>query len=137
MNMTHCDHFGSSRAMSDSSGSKVQWEDYYPFGSRLAGEGEGVSHQFTGQEKDEETGLMYYGTRYYDTESGRFISEDPAEPDWLDTESINRYVYCRNNPLKYIDPNGTNITGGDKEVLNGFDSCDDNIKSSSRCKRKI
>jgi hypothetical protein len=49
---------------------------------------------------------MYYGARWYDPELGRFISEDPATADPNDPLSINRYIYCRNNPLIYTDPTG-------------------------------
>lgn len=49
---------------------------------------------------------MYYGARWYDSETGRFISEDPAAATPEDPLSINRYVYCRNNPLIYTDPTG-------------------------------
>jgi RHS repeat-associated protein len=53
--------------------------------------------------------LDFFGARYFSGAQGRFTSPDPlmihpdrlAEPQWL-----NRYVYARNNPLKYIDPNG-------------------------------
>ena len=57
---------------------------------------------------DEETGLYYLKTRYYDPEAGRFITIDGIE--YLDPETINGlnlYAYCGNNPVMYTDPNGT------------------------------
>jgi RHS repeat-associated protein len=63
-------------------------------------------YTYTGQEQDEFGGLIYYNARWYDPEIGRFISEDPAPADPNDPLSINRYIYCRNNPLVYVDPTG-------------------------------
>ena len=64
------------------------------------------THRFTGQELDPESGLYYYGGRYYDQEISRFISPDPyvQEPD--DPQNLNRYTYVLNNPQGYVDPNG-------------------------------
>ena len=49
---------------------------------------------------DSETGLYYLMARYYNPVNGRFLSEDPAR------DGYNWYVYCNNNPLIYVDPNG-------------------------------
>jgi RHS repeat-associated protein len=63
-------------------------------------------YMYTGQEQDEFGGLIYYNARWYDPEVGRFISEDPAAANPNDPLTINRYIYCRNNPLIYVDPSG-------------------------------
>jgi len=55
---------------------------------------------------DDNTGLYYYNARYYDPEIGRFISPDTIVPNPANPQSLNRYSYCLNNPLKYIDPSG-------------------------------
>jgi RHS repeat-associated protein len=68
---------------------------------------------YTGQEQDTPGGLMYYGARWYDCEVGRFISEDPASADPRDPLTVNRYIYCRNNPLIYTDPTGMIFGLGD------------------------
>ena len=60
---------------------------YNPFGYR-------------GEYYDEESGLIYLRNRYYDPTTGRFINEDPIR------DGLNWYVYCGNNPVNYIDPNG-------------------------------
>jgi RHS repeat-associated protein len=52
------------------------------------------------------TGLYYYGARYYDPIIGRFISADTIVPSPANPQSLNRYSYCLNNPLKYVDPTG-------------------------------
>jgi RHS repeat-associated protein len=64
---------------------------------------------FTGKERDSETGLDYFGTRYYRADVGRFTTVDPAmtlEENLVDPQRWNRYAYARNNPLKYVDPDG-------------------------------
>ena len=60
---------------------------------------------FTGQRLDG-TGLYYYNARYYDPTIGRFISADSVVPDEANPQSLNRYSYVLNNPLRYNDPSG-------------------------------
>ncbi|MFC2027117.1 RHS repeat-associated core domain-containing protein [Chloroflexota bacterium] len=60
---------------------------------------------FTGQRLDQ-TGLYFYNARYYDATIGRFISADSIVPEPFNPQSLNRYSYCLNNPLRYIDPSG-------------------------------
>jgi len=66
----------------------------------------GVSNRYTGQILDEDTGLYYYGARYYDPELARFIQPDSVVPEPDNSQALNRYSYCINNPLKYTDPTG-------------------------------
>jgi RHS repeat-associated protein len=54
----------------------------------------------------DDTGLYYYGARYYDAEIGRFISADSIVPDPMNPQAFNRYSYVLNNPVKYTDPTG-------------------------------
>jgi len=61
------------------------------------------SFAFTGREFDEETGLYYYRARYYDPETGRFISRDPIETDSGD---FNFYRYVENQPGFYVPGKG-------------------------------
>jgi RHS repeat-associated protein len=60
---------------------------------------------FTGQRLDT-TGLYYYEARYYDPSIGRFISPDTIVQNPSDPQTLNRYTYCSNNPLRYTDPTG-------------------------------
>ena len=60
----------------------------------------------TDQELDSSTGLYNYDARLYDPSIGMFISPDSVVQNWHDPQSLNRYSYCRNNPLKYTDPSG-------------------------------
>jgi RHS repeat-associated protein len=79
---------------------------YYAFGvCRNSPENFPTDRLFTGQRLDD-TGLYYYGARYYDATIGRFISADPTIPEGGNPQSFNRYSYCINNPLSAVDPNG-------------------------------
>ncbi|MBU7022370.1 MAG: exo-alpha-sialidase, partial [Theionarchaea archaeon] len=100
----HGDHLGSTRLITDESGDVITEASYEPFGESVLNGGEN-RYLYNGKEKDS-TDLYYYGARYYDPTIGRFISRDinPASPQ--NPQSFNRYVYCSNNPLKYVDPLG-------------------------------
>jgi RHS repeat-associated protein len=62
--------------------------------------------KFTGKERDSESGLDNFGKRYYSSAMGRFSSTDPGPYVWRDPQTLNRYAYTRNNPLRYVDPTG-------------------------------
>ncbi len=64
--------------------------------------------EFTGKERDSETNLDYFGFRYYSGAQGRWTSPDQpfADQHLEEPQSWNMYVYVRNNPLRYVDPNG-------------------------------
>ena len=61
---------------------------------------------YTDQELDGENGLYNYNARLYDPFIGRFISADTIVPQPFNPQSLNRYSYCLNNPLIYVDPSG-------------------------------
>ena len=105
------DNINSSCALSSGATPVSQQEVnvYYPFGRTMAGTLQAsfqVSRRFTGQILDAETGLYYYGARYYDPELGRFAQPDSRIADLSNPQSYNRYSYCVNNPLRYTDPDG-------------------------------
>jgi RHS repeat-associated protein len=86
---------------------RCQLDEYDPSGAVSREEGNcDPTHRFTGQELDPETGIYYYGGRYYDEEIGRFISPDPFVPAPDDPQNLNRYSYALNNPQRYTDPTG-------------------------------
>jgi RHS repeat-associated protein len=70
--------------------------------------------KFTGKERDSESGNDYFGARYYGSSMGRFMSPDPLnlteERIMNPSNTLNKYAYAANNPLKYIDPDGQDIT---------------------------
>jgi RHS repeat-associated protein len=67
-----------------------------------------VRQQFTAKERDRETGLDYFGARYYASTQGRFISIDPllASGRPFNPQTWNRYAYALNNPIRFTDPSG-------------------------------
>jgi RHS repeat-associated protein len=79
-----------------------------------------LMNQFTGKERDAETGLDYFGARYFSGAQGRFTSPDPFSilqkagrreelDDFLSNpQQWNKYAYSLNNPLAYVDPDGKN-----------------------------
>ncbi|NLW46456.1 MAG: hypothetical protein GXY86_03850, partial [Firmicutes bacterium] len=94
------DHLGSVRAVTDIDGKKIWSADYLAFGTQFGKDAATdfeELHSFTGKEYDPDTGLHYYNARWYDSELGRFVSEDPAG----DPNNPNLYVYGRNNPLGF------------------------------------
>ena len=107
MTFMHQDHLGSSTASTDASGAALGGADYRPFGLESSSWGTFTDkYRYTGQEKDFSTGLYNYGARLYDPILGRFISADTLVPNPLNPQSLNRYAYCQNNPLTYVDPTG-------------------------------
>jgi RHS repeat-associated protein len=100
----HQDHLTGTSVMSSDSGTLISGIKYYPFGETMSGS-VNTDKQFTGQRIDG-TGLYYYGARYYDPIIGRFISSDVFVSDPINPQSLNRYSYVLNNPLKYLDPSG-------------------------------
>lgn len=71
-------------------------------------------NQITSKERDAETGLDYFGARYYSGAQGRFTSADNFLNDTTarDPQSWNLYAYARNNPLRFVDPTGEKIYVG-------------------------
>ncbi|RAZ92838.1 hypothetical protein DPM33_02930 [Mesorhizobium hawassense] len=80
---------------------------------------EKTHHRYTGKYLDDDTGLYYFGARYYDPVLGRFISPDPlyvGDPERCtgNPVSCNLFAYANNNPMAYIDPTGLKeIVAGD------------------------
>jgi RHS repeat-associated protein len=105
--------------MTDENGAKIETTEYMPFGSQRSHWGTNTSdYRFTDQELDAENGLYNYNARLYDPFIGRFISADTIIPEPFNPQSLNRYSYCLNNPLIYIDPNGH--TSEDSSWWNNF-----------------
>jgi RHS repeat-associated protein len=117
---TITDHLGSPRMVIGKTGALTNTtrHDYLPFGEELIGIGlrastpgytdEGLRQQFTGYERDDETGLDYAQARYYSNIAGRFTSPDPLLSSGAveEPQSWNRYSYVGNRPLNVTDPSG-------------------------------
>src|SRR6266542_1373975 len=107
-NYYHPDHLGSSSVMTDATGAQVENYTYTAYGRERANGAAtpDATHRFTGQVFDQDTGLYYYGARYYDSELARFVQADTVIPSLWNPQSYNRYSYALNNPLRYTDPDG-------------------------------
>ena len=81
---------------------------YSPWGATAADTGRIVRQRYAGAEYDQETGLYWMGTRYYDPALGSFLSEDPAGT----AGGLNLYQYAAANPVSLFDPSGTGPTDG-------------------------
>jgi len=134
----HSDHLGSSNVVTNNSGAYHENIEYFPYGETWV-EGKASSSQgslpykFTSKELDTETGLYYYGARYYDSKLCKWISSDPAiniyfpnnitsDQNYLISKNdlsklpglggvynpinLNLYHFTNNNPVKFIDPDG-------------------------------
>ncbi|MEC5395975.1 RHS repeat domain-containing protein [Bergeyella sp. RCAD1439] len=105
----HPDHLGSSSYITDANGDINQHTEYMAFGEVLFDEhkvSRRMPYLFNGKELDSETGLYYYGARYYDPRVSLWLNVDPlAEkyPSW------SPYAYVANNPINAIDPDGRDI----------------------------
>ena len=132
----HADHLSSTQLVTDENGCVVTMVDYEPFGAGETG-GDPDKYLFTGKEKDSSQ-LYYYGARYYDPALGRFLTRDPKPGELANPQSLNRYVYCLNNPLRYQDIWGLSASGdsGDcacasdedvQEMLHDLDTVENQI----------
>ncbi|MFD0975275.1 SpvB/TcaC N-terminal domain-containing protein [Salinimicrobium gaetbulicola] len=105
----HPDHLGSSSYITDANGEVSQHVEYFAFGETFLEEHSNTDrtpYLFNGKELDEETGLYYYGARYYDARTSVWQSVDPLAQKYPD---VSPYAYVANNPLKYIDPDGRKL----------------------------
>jgi len=121
----HPDHIGTSNFITDMAGNKFEHIEYTPYGETWIDEGSKlniIGYRFTGKELDTETGLYYYGARYLDPQSSRWMSVDPALAQYMPGSQGNNslpgmggvfnpvnmalYHYAGNNPVKYVDPSG-------------------------------
>jgi len=118
----HLDAVGNVLAVTNSLGAVVEQHDYLPFGEECTtGLGAGDTpvgggtqpKRFTGKERGAETGLDYFGARYYGSKIGRFTTTDPVytiAENLVDPQRWNKYSYGRNNPLRFNDPDGRSPT---------------------------
>lgn len=97
----------------------ISYEEYYPYGGTaiIAGPNQAEvklkEYRYAGKERDDSTGLYYYGARYYAPWLGRWLSPDPAGP----VDGLNLYTFVKNNPLKYFDPSGNISLAGTRAAI--------------------
>jgi len=107
----HLDRLGSPIMITDENGDVVKEKKYEAFGNLVSSSGTYQDNrEFTSKEKDP-TGFHYFGARYYSGDIGRFLTPDPHTlyPGNLKLsmpQTLNPYVYCHNDPINFLDPNG-------------------------------
>ncbi len=102
-------HLGSATLELDEQAQLISYEEYYPFGAssyragRSAVEVQAKRYRYVGKERDESTGLDYYGARYYASWLCRFVSVDSLKDEY---PFYTTYQYAGNKPVSYIDLDG-------------------------------
>ncbi|MDH5302257.1 MAG: RHS repeat-associated core domain-containing protein, partial [Gammaproteobacteria bacterium] len=127
----HPDHLGSTAYITDQNGDLKEHLEYFPFGETWVQEGgsKKTPYLYTSKEFDSETGLYYYGARYYDPRTSVWSSLDPILEKYLPTGDVEKdknlpgiggiynsrnlgmYGYAAVNPVRYSDPDGNIIWG--------------------------
>ena len=118
MQYYHHDPLGSVVDLTDALGTVRVSYKLDPWGRIRERQGETVNRMvFTGQEHDEQTGLVYFGARYYDPDTARFTTQDPYLGDPGTPPSLHRYLYAYSNPLVFIDLLGYAAAYGGSESV--------------------
>lgn len=136
----HTDHVKSVALMTAGTGTLISGVSYYPYGAiRVRSPNSAGRYWFNGKELDEESGLYYFGARYYDPRIGQFASADPVYLDadrWYNVPNTseeskrffvflenpqrnNLYSYALRNPIRFIDPYGQDSIDTVQLVLTG------------------
>src|SRR5216684_2311615 len=126
----HPDHIGSTNYVTDVNGKLYEHLEYFPFGETWVEENSNQQRTpflFSGKELDEETGLYYFGARYYDPRTSVWQSADPILAKYLPTghrgrdsklpglggvfnsKNLGLYGYAGQNPVIYLDPDGQEL----------------------------
>jgi RHS repeat-associated protein len=131
----HADHLGSATYVTDEHGKLASHQEFFAFGESWVEESKAeapVPYQYNGKEFDKETGLYYYGARYYNPRNNLWQSADPATGSYLDgapNGGVNQpfnlaaYSYASNNPVRLNDPDGRstwNRVMGGLKLVGGF-----------------
>jgi len=101
----HNDHLGSVSLVTNENGNKVEETFYLPYGE-IAGGGTVSRFDYEGKEFDSVVGDYDFNARKMNPEWGKFTQPDTLLPDVYDPQQLNRYAFERNNPYKYVDPDG-------------------------------
>ncbi|KAB2805308.1 RHS repeat domain-containing protein [Phaeocystidibacter luteus] len=107
----HPDYLGSVDMITDDAGKVHQYFHYTPWGEQMytytsSNQTYESEYFFNGKEFDEETGLGYYGARYYESQVSSWLSVDRFAEKYPNSSS---YSFSGNNPIVYIDPNGDSL----------------------------
>ncbi|MCF8374257.1 MAG: hypothetical protein K9H64_21730 [Bacteroidales bacterium] len=105
----YSNHLGSACLELDSNAAIISYEEYHPFGTSSYRSGSSETevslkrYKYVGKERDEETGLYYYGARYYAAWIARFVSVDPLQFEY---PHYTPFQYAGNKPITFIDLDG-------------------------------
>ena len=141
----NADALGTTRLKADVTGTILNCYDFLPFGQELlagtdarsscfGASPDNFNMKFTGKERDSESGLDFFGARYFSGAQGRFTSPDQPfnDQDPSDPQSWNLFSYGRNNPLLYTDPTGDEVTcSGDADNFKCVDNAPPGPTASS------
>lgn len=135
----YSNHLGSACLELDSNAAIISYEEYHPFGTTSYRSGSSETevslkrYKYVGKERDEETGLYYYGARYYAAWIARFVSVDPLQFEYA---HLNPYNYAANKPINSIDLDG--LQTPDEPVTNNkpykFDKTETSISFENNTK---
>lgn len=148
----HPDHLGSTSYITNLLGEVSQHMEYFAFGETFVEEHRSSNnspYKYNGKELDEETGLYYYGARYYSPRESVWLSVDPLasydpiqnSEHYIDgqhnggvfnAKNLNVYGYCYQNPVLYLDPNGKQVNSIKDGVGSGKNVTNDITASVSR-----
>ena len=106
------DHLGSATVEVGDDGKWVNREEFFSYGETSFGSFARKRYRHAGKERDEESGLHYYGARYYASHLARWTSIDPGGP----ADGLNRLLFCRQNPLVLVDSDGQGVEGAANEI---------------------
>ena len=121
----HPDHLGSSSYITNLDGEVSQHIEYVPFGEVFIEERNNTwntPYLFNAKEFDEETGMYYYGARYYEPRLSLWMSANPLEEDY---PNLSAYRYCHNNPIILYDPDGKGDYFTNSGIYLGYDKIND------------
>ncbi len=127
----HPDHLGSTSWITHTNGKAVQHLQYLPWGEDFVDQRStnwNAMHAFSAKEKDVETGLSYFGSRYYSSELSLWLSVDPMADKY---PHLSPFTFCANTPVRCADPNGEEVyefdesgkylgVSGEKDCLNTY-----------------
>jgi RHS repeat-associated protein len=106
------DHLGSSSLLTTVTGTVQDCNAFYPFGEQdptICASTSTTTHKFTGKVRDSESNLDNFEARYMASSLGRFMSPDSktlSTKQMINPQTLNKYAYTLNNPLRYFDPDG-------------------------------
>jgi RHS repeat-associated protein len=137
------DRLGSSRTVTNATGSICYDADFYPFGGELAFSNTcAQNYKFAGMERDPESGLDHTMLRQYTSNLGRWLSPNPVAGNAVNPQSLNRYAYALNNPTgpwpspDLLAGRGTGPQPGPRVYANAINSPKGIVGSSQASRRQ-